>query len=51
MSDEENQQSALAFAAFIDAISTRSGRKSFVDDPEGVAPKLGAAAARRCSAS
>jgi hypothetical protein len=38
MSDEENQQSALAFAAFIDAISTRSGRKSFVNDPEGSLP-------------
>jgi hypothetical protein len=38
MSDEENQQSALAFAAFIDAISTRSGRKNFVEDPEGSLP-------------
>ena len=50
MSDADKQQAELAFAAFIDAISTRSGRKNFVEDPEEYS-RTGGAACRRCSAS
>jgi hypothetical protein len=34
MSSNEKQPAELAFAAFVDTISTRAGRKAFVDDPE-----------------
>jgi hypothetical protein len=35
MSSNQKQPAELAFAAFINTISTRQGRKSFIDDPEG----------------
>jgi hypothetical protein len=34
MGDNQNQQAELAFAAFVDRISSRAGRKAFIDNPE-----------------